>query len=666
MKSSTLLKNCFRLWAFGTFQRIDLSIIPKPCLVNYREINLSDNFAVKSPKRTEFFSIYADQFKVKYYLIILLLVISAGCSSIQSQQTCVPQTSSRSPSSAVECTDFFVTNESQDLNGLLQSIGYSASGMRPSVLNEVKLLWSIGYERPDFAKAEPYLAENKRNSYREDLLREFLTLAEILHSKDKILFDDADIWVRTPLHARYLYQRLSQDPDKSFRNKLLKHLYKNNSFFANIVPLKNGEEIEIIQYSFEKETRSERVADLYKIAKFSDEEWLELDVNKRLSLLRKHGNGRKTQEDWGDIAPTVFKSHELGILGNEGSEILEVKHASYEIDQNVLMNQVQQTTELFEETDSVHVHVAFELPKSYGKIVEKTKPLLERLQTVWKTGNDIGMLGTFQELLKQVHQWTSDTIDTRFRHPAFEKMMLWYKQLNDYVYLKGMSEGLFSTNMTKMVPRPGGISWLYHVGGSLRSQFRMKLFSVGLRIGKPYSAPPNPENVKLGLEFRDTTRNLANLRQYIKNASESIAKRIWENGPRKYSEVKSQGGFYLGEISKQTTKSLSPLDLKFTEVFYKSEPMYALPYLDWESHKYYNYQSQAYETVQANLVESIKKARQEYTSCMKDNERQIQDLKNEGKNVMSADWTSAIGVAVKGCLKTWALVSQVFILFSGI
>ncbi len=110
-------------------------------------------------------------------------------------------------------------------------------------------------------------------------------------------------------------------------------------------------------------------------------------------------------------------------------------------------------------------------------------------------------------------------------YPA-EKMRAlrhWVKQLNDYVFLRGLENRLHPNDRT-MLPA------LSDFPENLRAVLDQgsKFFGVGFR-GEIYGPASDASMLRVGVELRDSGHGLGELSELAERSSDSVALRVWES-----------------------------------------------------------------------------------------------------------------------------------------
>ncbi len=393
----------------------------------------------------------------------------------------------------------------------------------------------------------PYtLAYDVRGKLSESNFKnEIQSLAEILagpltqYSKLTKLND----WVKSEAHALFLYDILHQAGLSQFKTEL-NYLLSESVYFIEANPIRGPPGTQgaqsLVTYSFEKEGNSADITLFYRLPQYSEAEWLNKSDDARFKIIQQYPIPMKTFVSAEKMAPTEFKPSFVGGYSNEMNGFhlkgygWEIAHKKYEISRDKIIRQIHEIAKIFKETHSIHMHIVFEIPKKY---------------------------------------------------PKFENLTYWYKQLNDYLYLRGLEEGLHGNSLTGVANVAKDLSFreriknlfksLYSSGRTLvESQFRVgkyssKYFSAGLRSGM-YGKASSDDQMKIGIELRDTTRKIENLDLYSKTVAEAVAQRIWEKSDVKEIKLKN---FRLTDSIAAAEKELANIvSPEMARLFSKAEP----------------------------------------------------------------------------------------------
>jgi hypothetical protein len=414
----------------------------------------------------------------------------------------------------------------------------------------------------------------------------------------------------------------------------LSYLHENNVYF--ISSYKSGEGF--ITYAFEKEGSSGDISLLYRAPEVSDDQWLSMPESERMERLKNIKIRLKTFIDSNKIAPTGLKPDALGGYSQELNSATntsygwEVSHKKYEINLQRVLREIKDVTKIFKETHSIHAHVAFEIPQNYAE---------------------------------------------------YENFIYWYKHFNDYLYLKGMEEGLHGNDLTSVAnmaddmkennswgeriqrwiqrwrgiePLPDPLSQNIVVEkqkdlGATNSKF----FSAGLR-GKIYG-PASEGNAKIGIELRDSTRNLNLLGHYMQSLSVSIQNRIWENSD--LALVKKNSLRLTSSAPKALKEIGSLVRPDDARLFAKVEPTVYFGLVHFENMAIYNYKTKTWQQVPPDVRARLQQARAQYEHDLVALQTELEEKKAKGEHVDD----ELVKLAIRMSLAGWAKQAKASELF---
>lgn len=425
-------------------------------------------------------------------------------------------------------------------------------------------------------------------------------------------------WARTEEHALWLYDLLSRSGLNNFKEEL-NYLHANNVNF--IESRKSGNSI--VTYAFEKEGSTSDITLLYRPPQFSEAEWLQKPENERIKLIQKLHVVKKTFLKAQTVMPTDLKPAAVGGYSVELSDAhrkgygWEISHKKYEINRQRLMRTIRELAQIFKQTHSFQVHVVFELSKKYLK---------------------------------------------------YESFIYWFKHLNDYLYLKGLEEGLHGNYLTGVANIPSDFSFIEAAKSALRSFHttpntiemsqsglgwtNAKFFSAGLRAGK-YGPASSEDSMKIGIELRDTTRNLELLDQFTNKISQSLENRTWEKVDLQGQQKQT---LRLTTDKKQALQYLSKVvSPKYAKLFASIENTTHFALMPFESSKVLDYQTQSWKEIPPDVQQRIEKARKDYEKDLVDLEKELETLKAQGERTE----TDIIRTAIRMSLATWAKKARV-------
>ncbi len=417
-----------------------------------------------------------------------------------------------------------------------------------------------------------------------------------------------DQWTRSEAHALILYDLLSQRGLARYSEALAK-LVETNVYFSD-GHLEHGPPA-LLTYSFEKEGRKAEITDLYKVPGIEDSEWFKKSSEGRLKAIAEKALIKKRFLSASTVAPTDLKPSFLGGFSLEMTSRLmpvrswEIAHKRYEFSLHRLMDQVKTVAHLFGETHSFHVHTVFELPKKYAH---------------------------------------------------FREFRTWFKSLNDYLYLRGLEEGLHGSQLTGLMNLKEDVGRFSRSKQTFRAnkpgditRYSEKYYSAGLRGGF-YGSASSPDFVKLGIELRDTTRDLAQLERVMVGLSDSLSRRSWEE------DQESAPRFRLTTEPTATRKALleAGVRLEYVDLFANAEPTVGLGLQRLELGQTFNYKTHSPESASSVLTERFVQARAAYVKNLLEIQDELDGFKAKGVRVDPEE----LSMAVCQSLTTWAKLAR--------
>lgn len=433
-------------------------------------------------------------------------------------------------------------------------------------------------------------------------------------------FKKFDQWVKSDSHALYLYDHLS-DLGLAKNKDLLRYLQSKNEYFKKAHGLR-GPPYSLVTYSFEKESSKPDITLWYKKADYSDEDWLALGEEERLKLIRKATNVKKKKVNSDRIASTGMKPHYVGDYSEELGHGLfdrsygwEIANKKYEIDLDRLMGEVKEVSESFKETHSFHTHVVFDMPKNYKD---------------------------------------------------FDKFSTWTKQVNDYLYLSGMEEGLHGNYLTGVAhfseDAPARLkSTVNNAVPDKQSSVNYqshKFFSMGVRADL-YGDSPLKGHMKMGLELRDTTRKLDRLEGNMKGVSDSVEGYRWENWPSDLN--REDVGFLRPQANSFPKELMDGMASEIKNAITGKDVGPLIPLQRFEDGKYFDFKTGKMRTVTKAERERIEAARAYYYKEIEGLDKNVKEMKARGESFEKED----VEMAVKMVLTEWARMAKVSELYSG-
>jgi hypothetical protein len=426
-------------------------------------------------------------------------------------------------------------------------------------------------------------------------------------------------WVNSPERALHLY-----DQAEWFGSRwthVFSRLRSQNKFFRDV--LVSGAQPDIaLTYSFEKETRNPKITEYYQDPVYDESVWLALSPAQRqaqLSYIRKKFMYTHSANE---IAPTARHPKYLGGYSEEMTTpgevpIWEVTSSRYLIDRNQLKFQMKDLSTQLGETTGFHAHIVFELPVTYAH---------------------------------------------------FDRFRIWYKQASDFIYLKGMEEGLHSSQFLRILNFTpmgqggvmGGISDLRASMTSASGKYdfiptrvqdvtfdNVKYSSLGLRA-ELYGESRVPGHRRLGLELRDPTRSLDIWSQLIDRISNGLSGRRWEKLTSQLMEqqfyLRTKYAFDSDLLINQGISHIAQAELLASDV------MIGLPLVQFEKMQFYDYQAQKIHQLSAEDAALVATARARYIDEIQKIGRNIDSMRAKGDEVDK----ELIQAGVRMTLTEWA------------
>lgn len=403
----------------------------------------------------------------------------------------------------------------------------------------------------------------------ESLIRLSLTLAE---APGDTTFKKVSDWIQSGEQALFVYDLIAKTGVHQQQN-FLEYLIKHNDYFKRATPMRGPPYTSLVTYAFEKETTNPNITLLYKDPKYSDDQWLDLSDEKRLSFLKRLQFPIRAFQPPSVVGFTGLKPHYLSGFSqevdvNDSGWGAEITHKKFEFDRARAIKQVKEVSAIFKETDSFHFHLVFELVRDY---------------------------------------------------PKFNSFKYWFKHMNDYFTLKGMEEGLHGNGLTDVVDLGHrDSSFLNSLADIQKSD--SKYYSVGLR-GHMYGQSPSEQTYRIGLELRDVTRNLDTLDKHTQYMSESIALRSWEKVSDQIESLedtpalKKSIGQTLGRLQPFMADRESGKDkFHYAGLIASAAPSLNFAFIEYEKGRYFNFRTGQMESPSSEVAQRIKAARQHLKS----------------------------------------------------
>lgn len=454
---------------------------------------------------------------------------------------------------------------------------------------------------------------------RNQALLAFEDLVQSGHSTGRLV-QEVRHWVNSADRARYLYQQLDEFKERA--GPILEYLRLESEFFRRVLPVR-GPPHTLVTYAFEKETRKPEATLMYRHPAYTDEQWLALAPETRKILLVNATHVEKVRLPASVIAPTALKPRSLGGYSQEYSHsgtglLWEFVHHSYDIDPEQLLANMRDVSGALKERDGFHVHVVFELLKRYAHM------------------------------------------------PQFSE---WVKQLNDYLYLMGLEEGLHHSDLAQLpeaAPPRYSLQWLLErVLPPSRSDslpallsdvdyYRFKFFGAAVRAAH-YGPSRSPSHQRVAIELRDSTRRMERWERYVAQVGRSVAERVWEERTaRRPDEISLTLRVTRADIRRLTEIGLSRAMAKRLA---RIEPTILIPFLPFESSSYYDYRAKAHRGCPADVAVRVVETRVVFARALLGIERELESVRHEDEDIKAA---------LRMTLSEWAREARVGELFSGV
>lgn len=442
-----------------------------------------------------------------------------------------------------------------------------------------------------------------------------------------------DEWVVSEEHAVFLYDMLQRD-GLAHHRQTLRQLLENNVYFVESAPLKDAGTDNVrslVTYSFEKEGTNPLITWMYRSPKIDEARWMEMGDQQRLDEMQGLVGllQSKTFLSAEKVPPTSLKARALGGYSVEIQDhharmrgwSWEVAHKAYEISRERLMKSVRDVARFFNETHSFHLHVVFELPVGYAK---------------------------------------------------FESFTRWFKHMNDYQYLRGLEEGLHGNYLTSIANDRRDLTWserfLDWFWASVRLKQRtvvletmnqlnkrgMKFFSAGLRAGSMYGPSSGADTVRVGIELRDTTRNLDQMDANVKRVSEAAETWRWERAETKLDEIAARTPRLTTSATAQLASVKAVVSEATARKFLEAEPTTGLPLTAFDRGLYFDFATGEMAAPSPAVVARLQSAREKYITSLRNLEKEIADYAARGEKVEPEILVAAIRMSIS----EWAKEAQ--------
>ncbi|MFA6177950.1 MAG: hypothetical protein WC694_03620 [Candidatus Paceibacterota bacterium] len=450
------------------------------------------------------------------------------------------------------------------------------------------------------------------------MIQEILNYYSLLITDKKIslVYKQYNQWVKSEAHALFLYNELTKNHFLE-RKELLRYLVYSNKFFKNIDSLES-DPTSFLTYAFEKEGNKSEISYWYKEMGYTDDEWQKLSDRKRMSLLDDLRIEFGTKKAHEHITTTTFGPHYLGgyDIEYDGGSTWEIKNKLYEIHFNRLMNQIREVVTTFKETHSIHTHIVFEMPVHY---------------------------------------------------PYFKKFQTWTKHVNDYLYLSGLEEGLHTNEVVALAQFPEDViehfdkfkatpKTLPDELSQVREESH-KFLTMGIRA-HIYGNSPHENRTRIGLELRDSTRNIEKLENFMLSIKTSVKKYAWEYWTDHL--IRDNFTFLRPDLllyEKHLKKVLSP---KLYDLIVAGDDNVSLVLQHFEEGVYFDFKKGV--TLKPNAKERLRimNARDIFISELKKIDTSLKTMDEKGESYYDID----VEYAIKSTITDWAKMARVSELFS--
>jgi hypothetical protein len=173
-----------------------------------------------------------------------------------------------------------------------------------------------------------------------------------------------------------------------------------------------------------------------------------------------------------------------------------------------------------------------------------------------------------------------------------------------------------------------------------------KFFTAGLRADI-YGQASRAGYMKIGIELRDSTRNLNRLEKYLLKTAKSISERVWERVNE--TELEASSLRLISSRGKAQRALATLLSADDAELFSRLEPTTYFGLIDYENRRTFNYQTSSWNTVSPENAEIFKIARQEFVRDLRSLVKNIKDVRARGELVSDDE----IKYALRMSLSEW-------------
>jgi hypothetical protein len=456
-------------------------------------------------------------------------------------------------------------------------------------------------------------------------VRRVLELLAIARDRGPGQFARLAQWIDSPGKALHFYLNIGKFPDGA---RWLTELLWDHPQFRGALrsPESPGT---LMTLSIEKEILNRAASTmLVRTRDFTDEQWLALDPDVRFAALR---GLRRQDKDVFVPVPTAFLPRFVGNPNFEetyGNILIEAKTKGFSISVDGAIAQLGELAELTGETHSFQAHLGFALPAARA-----------------------------QELMQYYGPW--------------------WKHLNDYLYFRGLEEGLHGNGFAQ----PAHLANIFQkklpgegISDDLLTH-EEKLHPGGHRLWvyEPHGTDP-ASLIFFGLELRDPTRSLVEWERLIREIAESISTGRWQRqaDPFETHRFMREHPFYgasdfvaLGNAEFAQEYPALDRDLRAALQYWggfgsQAQPVH-LPFVHFEDLRFLNFRGGGTKEAPPAARERILSARAYYAREL----RRIRGnlLRNRQAGIATSPVDTA--VAFQMTLTEWARLARISELFSG-
>jgi hypothetical protein len=186
---------------------------------------------------------------------------------------------------------------------------------------------------------------------------------------------------------------------------------------------------------------------------------------------------------------------------------------------------------------------------------------------------------------------------------------------------------------------------------------KYKYRSLGLRA-QIYGNAIGKDNMRVGIELRDSSRDMNTWEKLVKQFHASAADKVWEKIPEEAS-------YFLSPVVLGEEKDLmraAGLNSNFIRFAAQIEKTMGIPLQKFEEAKMADFRTGGFRQADAATAKRIVQARERYLSELKKIEKNIHEIEARGEAVEAEDVVGAIRMT----MSEWAKEARVSELFAGI